>query len=301
LSISKKPPRLARRLLALSVAAALHLALLDERAHAAAPEESRGLIGATIVLTTEPSAGSLSTVHVSPTISAEYRITPAVSISLDGGASYTRYSRGGERGERGDSANSYFGPGNALLAGHYTFLEARGVTLRSGLGLGVPMAFRAGNLSERVAADFGLATASQARGLTEPWLWTLNTVSIVTRFSGRIQMASGPVFGGDLALGVMFPISDPIDKTKAALAIGVEGGYALGPVTPGLRIQMASSSRSIGPDDFAQLSIEPLLRGELGRGFARLGFLLNLEGPSGVFGGSEAAFYGLSVGGGYRF
>jgi hypothetical protein len=264
-------------------------------APARADEDRRGRAGASLVFTTTPSSDSISTRHVSPAISAEYSVTPRVAISLDWGLSYTRYAAalGG--------ANSRLGPGNLLLGGHYAFLKDRGVLLRGGIGLSAPLAFRAGNLSERTAADFNYTTAGQARGLMQPWAWTLNTISVLTLWSAELKLPSGPVFGGDAALAVMFPISEPIDKTMAAFTAAAEAGYAIGPATPGVRLQLSSRSRAVARDDFTQLSIEPFVKGDFGRSYARLGFLLNLDGPAGVFGDNEGAMYGLNAGGGVTF
>jgi hypothetical protein len=271
----------------------LLIALLGSPAHADA--ERRGRAGASLVFTTSPSSDAISTTHVSPAISAEYSVTPSIAISLDWGFTYTRYAIDNA------GANSRLGPGNLLLGGHYTFLKDRGVTLRGGLGLSAPLAFRAGNLSERTAADFNYTTAGQARGLMQPWAWTLNTISALTLWSAEAKLPSGPVFGGDAALAVMFPISEPIDKTMAAFTAAAEAGYAIGPATPGLRLQLSSRSRAVARDDFTQLSIEPFVRADFSRVYARLGFLLNLDGPSGVFGGNEGAIYGLNAGAGVTF
>lgn len=258
-----------------------------------AADNARATAGVTLVFAVGGGDGDPQVRHISPTLAADYQITPSLAAAVDWGVSRTSYAAGAA-GE-----NSHFGPGNALFSARYTFVDGPALALRGSLGIAAPLAFRAGDLSDRVTADLGYTMAARARGSADLWAWTMNTVSLVTRWSAHSQLTPGLTLGGHAALGALLPISEPISTTKAALQARAEITYAAGSITPGLAVQIAASSRPLAADDFAAFSLEPFVCAESSSSFARLGLTLNLAAPGDK--NKNPAPWGLSVGGGARF
>jgi hypothetical protein len=229
--------------------------------------------------------------HFSPGISGEFNITPRIAGLLDWGVLHTSY-----RGASGDK-NSHFGPSNPLFAVRSTLLDGRALTLRGSFGIAAPLAFRAGNLSDRVTADLGYSMAARARGFMDPWAWSLNTVSLVTRWSAHRKLTPRLSIAGLASLAALLPISEPIATTRGVFQARAEASFAIGPFTPGLAAQMSASSRPLAAADFTALSVEPFLNVESQRTFARVGLLINAGAP----GSADIAPFGFHVGGGARF
>ena len=253
--------------------------------------DSRGRAGVTLVFATGGGDGNPPVRHFSPVISGELKLTPRLEALLDWGVSHTSYP-GPSGGE-----NSHFGPNNPLFALRSSFVDTPGLTLRGSFGIAAPLAFRAGNLSDRVTADLGYSMAARARGLMDPWAWTLNTVSLVTRWSADKKLTPRLSLAGHATLAALHPISEPIATTRGVFQARAEVTYSLGPLTPGLAAQISASSRPFAAADFTTFAIEPFLQVEAPRTFARLGLTLNVGAP----GSAESAPFGFSVGGGARF
>lgn len=265
--------------------------LLAWPASSRAAGDSRGQAGVTLVFATGGGGGNPPVRHLSPVISGEVKLTPRLDALLDWGVLYTSYP-GPSGGE-----NSHFGPNNPLFALRAALAGGRGLTLRGSIGIAAPLAFRAGDLSDRVTADLGYSMAARARGFMDPWAWALNTVSIVGRISAGIKLTPHLSLEGHATPAALLPISEPIATTRGTFQIGAAVSYAIGPFTPGFAAQLSASSRPLAAADFTALSVEPFLKIESRRTFARIGLTLNAGAP----GSTDSAPFGFSVGGGAVF
>jgi len=260
-------------------------------ARAPAGDDPRGRAGVTLVFATAGGDGDPPVRHISPVISGEIKLTPSIAGSIDWGMSHTSYP-GPSSGE-----NSHLGPNNPLFAVRSTLLDGRSLTLRGSFGVAAPLAFRAGSLSDRVTADLGYSMAARARGFMDPWAWSLNTVSLVNRWSAEKKLTSRLALGGYAAVAALLPISEPIATTRGVFQARAEVTYAIAILKPGLAAQLSTSSRPLAAADFTAFSLEPFLEVEARKSFARLGLVLNLGAP----GDAAVAPFGFQVGGGARF
>jgi hypothetical protein len=196
-----------------------------------------------------------------------------------------------ESGE-GDSSFQLANPYVALLYAHRT---DRSVA-RIGGGIALPL----------LDPDDGVgimapALAAWTRGLQDVWLYMPNALSVVV--PGQVQMRSSMlVIGIDGALALLLNTAGTEEEDDAELAVqaGALLGAALGDVTLGLRLQLASMVTAEGDD--TQVSMLPFIQADLdGGGFVHGGLLVNLDEPLGVFGDGEPDVWALRIGGGTRF
>lgn len=265
----------------------------------AAAEDDTGFVSSTLVLSRHSGEGGVRVSHVSPVLSAGYRISRSFEATVDLGATFTSSVVDGAL------QSSHAGPGNPLFTGRYVFLDQSGY--RAGLGLGVagPLALRGltrrcCGIQESVVEDYNYLAATTSRGLFNPWLWELNTASVVLPVFGEARLPSAAVLRGDLALGVLIPVTGTLRRTRVGFQAGVEAARDFGWLEPGLRAQVATSSASVAEDDFAQVSIEPFLRLRVKRWFARLGALINSDAPLG-FGSHSKGIWSANAGWGATF
>jgi len=201
---------------------------------------------------------------------------------------YADYSP--EVGE-GDSA---FELANPYIALFYGKRSDRRVA-RIGGGLALPVLDADGFA---MAPFLGAAT----RGLMDMWIYAPEALSFVVPVQLQVR-ATTLVLGVDAALAMMVMTggSEEGDDVEVPLQASALVGAALGDLTLGLRLQVASILTADG--DNTQLSVLPFIQADLnGGGFIHGGLLVNLDEPLGVLGDDNLfEVWAIRVGGGTRF
>jgi hypothetical protein len=177
--------------------------------------------------------------------------------------------------------------GNPYLGASYV-IDARPVRLTFGLGLTFPVSRRPtwdptdptdlDDLAKTLADLF----AARIEGNVRPWLYLADTMSIVAR--GRIESVGHLLLAAELAVAPMFATSATgvySGDTELVLVPTADIGYRLNPwLALGVRGQVAVFPTE--PDETLG-SVEPFVNVERRDvGHFRLGFVLQLGGPSGT-------------------
>ncbi|RJS19246.1 hypothetical protein DRW03_23080 [Corallococcus sp. H22C18031201] len=249
----------------------------------AGAREPDNFIATSVLFSSSSRLRDVSTRHVSPTLSAGFRVGEQSQLRLDWGLPYTSLTPPGE--PRWKS----MGPSNLLAGLNTTFTAADLAFLRVGIAVALPLAFHDRGREDRqvpaISEDANYTTASAVRGRTDPWLWALDTTSLVVPVAVGLDLP-GLRLEADAALGILLPVSRDAGGSRFVLQTGAEATLGLFFIEPGVRAWWVSSPReALGDlgtrDREAQFSIEPFLRLSLGGGFVRAGARFNLDGPEG--------------------
>lgn len=265
---------------------------------AAQVREPDNFLSTTVLFSAAPRLRDVTTRHFSPTLSAGFAVSEHGQLRLDWGLPYTAL------GTEGQGGWSHFGPSNLLVGLHLTSGAAGdSVFVRVGAAVALPLALREdGNSVAAEGANY--ATAAAVRGLADPWLWALDTTSVVLPLSAGLDLP-GFQLRADVAVGLMMPVSRASERAHFVGQAGAEASVGLGLLEPGVRAQAVSThltDKSWRGDD-AWLSVEPFVRARFGAGFARAGVRVDLDRAQLQDGAGELTgrMWALSVGAGVGF
>lgn len=265
--------------------------------------EPDNFVATTVLLSSAPRLRHVSTRHVSPTLSAGFRLSEHGQLRLDWGLPYTELDPGGGL----DGRSSHVGSSNLLLGLHHVSGFADdSLFVRIGVGVALPLARHdeAGEVGARgvETEDANYATASAVRGLADPWLWALDTTSLVIPMSAGVDLP-GFQFRADVALGMLMPVSRSARRTHLVAQASVEAALGLGMLEPGMRAQVVSphlTDKTWEGED-SRVSLEPFVRVRLGPAFARAGVRIDLGDPERSPSPSAARMWALGLGLGVGF
>lgn len=287
-----------RRAAAWLLATCLALASTAATAQVREPDT---FIATTLLFSSAPRLNDVATRHFSPTLSAGFKVSEHGQLRLDWGLPYTTLGSGSRR------EWSSVGPSNLLVGLHHTRTAANDVLfVRVGVAAALPIALRhdareAGETAT-AAENANYATAAAVRGLGDPWLWALDTTSLVLPLAVGMDLP-GFQLRADVALGMMVPVSHSSEETHFVAQASAEASLGLGLLEPGLRAQLVSPRLTEATWDGrdSQLSLEPFVRARLGSGFARAGVRIDVDTPDGLRPAGTARMWAFSVGAGVGF
>ncbi|WP_163998419.1 hypothetical protein [Pyxidicoccus caerfyrddinensis] len=287
-----------RRAAAWLLATCLALASTTASAQVREPDN---FVATTLLFSSAPRLNDVSTRHFSPTLSAGFKVSEHGQLRLDWGLPYTTLASGSSR------EWSHVGPSNLLLGIHHTRTAAEDVLfVRVGAAVALPIALRAdarkAGESATAAEGANYAAASAVRGLADPWLWSLDTTSVVLPLAVGMDLP-GFQLRADVALGMLVPVSHSSEDTHFVAQASAEASLGLGLLEPGLRAQLVSPHLTDAAWDGkdSQLSLEPFVRARLGSGFARAGVRIDVDTPDGLRTAGTARMWAFSVGAGLGF
>ncbi|QSQ24636.1 hypothetical protein JY651_06720 [Pyxidicoccus parkwayensis] len=274
---------------------------LASTAASAQVREPDSFIATTLLFSSAPRLNDVSTRHFSPTLSAGFKVSEHGQLRLDWGLPYTTLASGSSR------EWSHVGPSNLLVGLHHTRTAADGVLFaRVGAAVALPIALRgdARKTGEAATAAEGAnyATAAAVRGLADPWLWALDTTSVVLPLAVGMDLP-GFQFRADVAVGMLVPVSHSSEDTHFVAQASAEASLGMGFLEPGLRAQVVSPRLTEATWDGrdALLSLEPFVRARLGSGFARAGVRIDVDTPDNLRMPGTARMWALNVGAGIGF
>jgi hypothetical protein len=253
----------------------------------------RGCVEISSVFSASPAGDEVSALHFSPQLAAGVRFARRFSATLDVTAASTSVAVYGEDRRRTNRI------GNPILGLHYAPLETATAFVRAGVVFGPPLVTVPGTIPTNVVAQYGDGVSVAARGFAGSWLWARNAVPVALVLRAEARFRSGIVVGAGIEPGVLVSVNSA--PSRVALFADASVAYRIGPFSPGLRAQVFASSYHLAAGDFAQVSLAPFARLDLGRAFLRAEVDVNLDGPQGLAGSTGATVWGASVGGGVRF
>lgn len=262
-------------------AAAWLIATCLALASTAAPAQVRepdNFLSTTLVLSSAPRMNDVATRHFSPTLSAGFKVSEHGQLRLDWGLPYTSVTSGGSR------EWSHVGPSNLLVGLHHVDTAVNGsLFFRAGAAVAIPIALRDDTLlpgGPALSEGANYAAATAVRGLADPWLWALDTTSVVLPLSAGVDLP-GFQLRADVAVGMLVPVSRASEDTHFVAQASAEASLGLGLLEPGLRAQVVSPrlTEATWEGNDSQLSLEPFVRARLGAGTLRAGVRIDLGRP----------------------
>jgi len=225
-----------------------------------------------------------------PKLYGSFGLTETLELEAQLTTIYAGYSPEGAEGD------STFELANPYVALFYAKRTDRSVA-RIGGGVALPVLD---------AEGYGMAPFQGAatRGLMDMWLYVPEALSFVIPVQLQVR-ATTLVLGVDAALALTINTGEgdleDDDDVEVPLQAGALAGAALGDVTLGLRLQVATLLTADG--DNTQVSALPFVQADLdGGGFIHGGVLVNLDEPLGVLGDDNLfEVWAVRVGGGTRF
>jgi hypothetical protein len=217
-------------------------------------------------------------------------------------------------GEDTRTTGLFMNPGLAA----YFAPRLRRVDLRIGVGLGFPLAGvrRDDDFGTDAALDaLAYQVAAASNGLWDWWKWAPDRLTLLLPTASlEARLGEHFVVGGEVGVHLLF--STASDETPGGVSVdtatdtifqlGGEIAYQSRSTRTGLHFRMVTlltGDDEEDPDeDRTQLSLEPYLRFQLGRGFFRIALTMNLDEPFGFsFAGGPTKIWGLHLGGGTVF
>jgi hypothetical protein len=274
----KTPSRLRaphRRAAAWLLATCLALASTAATAQVREPDN---FLATTLLFSSAPRLNDTATRHFSPTLAAGFKVSDHGQLRLDWGLPYTSAAIGGRE------AWSHVGTSNLLVGLHHVSTAVNdSLFFRAGAAVAIPLALRDGTLkADGPALTEGAnhAAATAVRGLADPWLWALDTTSVVLPLAAGVDLP-GFQLRADVAVGMLVPVSRASEDTHFVAQASAEASLGLGLLEPGLRAQVVSPhlTEARWDGDDSQLSLEPFVRVRLGAGSLRAGVRVDLGRP----------------------
>lgn len=280
----------------------LLLTLAASRAEAQVREPDN-FLATTLTFSSAHRLRNVSTRHVSPMLSAGFRVSESGQLRLDWGLPYTSFEP--RRDPVGRQSHS--GSSNLLIGLHHVSSFADDTLFtRIGVAVAVPLARRNDSDTEgpRSFQTEGLNydTAAAVRGLADPWLWALDTTSFVLPLTLGMDLP-GFQLRADVAFGMLVPTSRATQDTHFVAQGSLEASLGLGLLEPGVKLQVVSPylSKATWDGENARASVEPFIRLQLGPLFARAGVRIDLGDPEAPPSPSPSRMWALGVGLGLGF
>ncbi|WP_437562038.1 hypothetical protein [Sorangium sp. So ce542] len=254
--------------------------------------EDRGYVALYGVFSASPQDGEQTTAHVAPQVAAGARLNAWLSATVDVTAAWTTFQ------VEGEARRSSFRFGNPFVTLQAALVEERGRSIHAGLGAAPPLTTFPGTIPANTEAEYNYAVASAARGFADPWVWAPNAIPIALVLRSRAELLARVALGAELDPAVLVSVNS--GPSRLAIVAAAHAGVRLGPVTPGLRVQMLAQSAPLAGRDFSQWSGALYAHAELGAVFVRAQGVVNVGAPFGLAGQRGATVWGASLGGGIR-
>ncbi|MCY1002299.1 hypothetical protein OWM54_34615 [Myxococcus sp. MISCRS1] len=281
---------------------AIVLLLMGQRVEAQVREPDHFLT-TSVTLSSAPRLRQVSTRHASPMLAAGFRLSEHSQLRLDWGLPYTSVDPAGAI----EGRRSHLGSSNLLVGLHNVraFVDDT-VFVRMGVGVAVPLARHqdADELDARrpETQDANYTTAAAVRGLADPWLWALDTTSVVLPMAVGLDLP-GFQLRADVALGMLVPVSRTARDTHFVAQASLEAALGLGMLEPGARVQVVTPhlTEATWDGEDSRVSLEPFVRVRLGPAFARAGVRIDLGDPRAHPAPSASRMWALGLGLGVGF
>lgn len=244
--------------------------LLATAAHAAAPSQT-GPNGVGLDMRFGSASGATTDLfHFQPTLFGSYWVAPKIRLSGAWGVAYSSVS------STTSSSDSNTAFSNLVLGAHYLLLDG-GARVTAGGAVGIPILSAPTGVTD--AATFGVndMAAMSVRGRLGDPLWAPDTITFFVPVRASVKFTSGLWLRADLDVDVYVPTDQGDTNLGSLLALDV--AYRAGGFIPGARLTADWQFTQDG-DNF-QSAVELYLRVNYTWGFARLGFLMNLDAPLG--------------------
>jgi len=239
--------------------------LLATAAHAAPPDQ----VGLDMRFGSA-SGATTDIFHFQPTLFGSYRVAPKIRLSGTWGMAYSSVST------TSSASNSNAAFSNLVLGAHYLLLDG-GARVTAGGGVGVPILSPPSGLMDAATFAVNDMAALSVRGRLGDPLWLPDTITFFVPVRASVKFTNGLWLRADLDLDVYVPTND--GDTNLGSLLAVDLAYRAGGFIPGARFT-ADWQFSQDGDNF-QSAVEVYLRVNYTWGFARLGFLMNLDSPWG--------------------
>ncbi|AUX31185.1 MULTISPECIES: hypothetical protein [Sorangium] len=254
--------------------------------------EDRGYVALYGVFSASPQDGEQATAHVAPQVAAGARLNGWLSATADVTAAWTTFE------VEGEARRSSFRFGNPFVTLQAALVEGRGRAIHAGLGAAPPLTTFPGTIPANTEVEYNYAVASAARGFADPWMWAPNAIPVVLLLRSRAELLARVVLGAELDPAVLVSVNS--NPSRLAIVAAAHAGLRLGPLTPGLRVQMFAQSAPLAGRNFSQWSAALYAHAELEAVFVRAQGVVNVDAPFGLAGQRGATVWGASLGGGLR-
>ncbi|WP_437970436.1 hypothetical protein WMF04_14595 [Sorangium sp. So ce260] len=254
--------------------------------------EDRGHVAMYGIFTASPQDRELATIHVAPHMSAGIRLNGWLSATTDVTSAWTTFQVAGE------ARRSSFRFGNPFFAVQAALIEECQRSFRAGIGAAPPLTTFPGTIPENTEVEYNYAVATAARGFADYWLWAPNAIPVALLLRGRVELSAPVIVGVELDPAVLVSVNS--NPSRLAIVAAAHVGVRMGPLTPGLRVQMFAQSAPLAGRDFSQWTAILYANAEFGAVFVRSQVAVNLDAPSGLAGQRGATAWGASLGGGIR-
>ncbi|WP_437320075.1 hypothetical protein [Sorangium sp. So ce385] len=284
------------RALAIAAVAAGALAAAPARAQGVGDmpmrPEDRGYVALYGVFSASPQDGEQATAHVAPQVAAGARLNGWLSATVDVTAAWTTFQ------VEGEARRSSFRFGNPFVTLQAALVEGRGRSIHAGIGAAPPLTTFPGTIPANTEVEYNYAVATAARGFADPWVWAPNAIPVALLLRSRAELLARVVLGAELDPAVLVSVNS--NPSRLALVAAAHAGLRLGPVTPGLRVQMLAQSAPLAGRNFSQWSAALYAHAEVEAAFVRAQGMVNVDAPFGLAGQRGATVWGASLGGGIR-
>ncbi|XYI01440.1 hypothetical protein ACMHYB_17490 [Sorangium sp. So ce1128] len=129
-------------------------------------------------------------------------------------------------------------------------------------------------------------------------MWAPNAIPIVLLLRSRTELWKPVVVGAELDPAVLVSVNS--NPSRLAVMAAAHAGVRMGPLTPGLRLQLFAQSAPLAGRDFSQWVAILYANADFASAFVRSQVTVNLDAPFGLGGQRGATVWGASLGGGVR-
>ncbi|WP_437290481.1 hypothetical protein [Sorangium sp. So ce406] len=252
----------------------------------------RGYVALYSTFTASPQNSELATVHVAPQVGAGVRLNRWLTATTDVTSAWTTFQ------VEGEARRSSFRFGNPFVTVQATLLEEGKRSIHAGLGVAPLVTTFPGTIPENTEAEYNYAVAAAARGFADYWIWAPNVIPIALLLRSRTELSRSVFVGAELNPAMLVSVNS--NPSRLALVAAAHAAVRVGPLTPGLRVQMLAQSETIAGRDFSQWSAIFFVNAEFDAVFVRSQVAVNLDAPFGLAGQRGATVWGALLGGGVR-
>lgn len=250
----------------------------------------RGHIALYGIFTASPQDRALNTIHVAAQVAAGVRLNSWLLATTDVTSAWTTFRIESE------ARRSAFRFGNPFVTVQAALLEEQNRSIYAGVGVAPPVTTFPGTIPENTEVEYNYAVATAARGFADYWMWAPNAIPIALLLRSRAELSMPVIVGAELDPAVLVSVN--ANPSRLAVVAAAHAGLRMGPLTPGVRVQMLAQSAPLAGRDFSQWAATLYANVELEPVFVRSQVAVNLDAPSGVAGQRGATTWGVSLGGG---